>query len=436
MKTMTRATNHEPRDATRLASLVSCLALMAELCSTSFADPIPAPADWGIFITNCTRTTRGVSLGFWTAQPPPYFACVYPAFDYADGGYLAKVACARGLAFIPGDFTDTPVWVKVITAGRVAEVGARHRQLTAAERADYTAVCNAAPGPDRVNSVKYITSIGSSGMGVLYTPSLKVYRYFSVGYDGIVYTNTATAANSTINFKSTPLPSAVSGEERIKYWPVSTYSGTSYNPAANNSWCVWTSNSAPEYLMYKNGPIYRIPYNVTSNVTPEQLEQMIQDNLDGDGTNATVVIKRTPAFGSPLELIRGQVLSRSNINPPELSCLVAPDYSFVQVTNTTHYYEYNGKWYLHPLDRFDHAPGREILWQDMNHGSNTSNAVYLPRLFKGVPSDGARRATTDFYGRAIVVTNAPNHWATMTNGVFDVPPVSNELFRIHFAEEE
>ena len=378
--------------------------------------------DFGIIITNCVRDTRGVRLGWVTAHDGPYYACIYPAYDWADYGYLEEVVTSDRNAFIPGDFTDTPVFARILTAARVSEVNGRdygeglppHRRLTADERRHFLDVCRRPLRPDREIS----TAWRDGAYDETWTPSLVIPRYFSVSGDGVTYTNTASATTTTISFKSTPVPSSVPDEDDVVYWTRSTITVNSYDPSSRNEWCWYASGKKPwagnMYLTYKNGPVFAVDPEVWTNVIG------VVTNEHMNYTTAT-----------NLKLLSGTILS-PNIAMPTVQLNYEPRYQSFLVTNVWTTAEYNAGWELHPFQ--SPAPGREMLWEIPSHRADTSQSIYLPRLFKGIPGDGPHRATTSYFGEAIIVTNTPSHWES-DFGIEEIPPGSNNLFRIHHDQQ-
>lgn len=389
--------------------------------------------DTGIVIMDCKRNTRGVWVRFGTFHEPPYFVGIYPTYDYAEGGYIAEVATTNKTAFIPGDFTSYPVLVKVLLESRLQELGAMyndgetdsasrfHRQLTQAELDAYTAPAREAPVSDVIKTTHWVSSIGSRPM--IYAGSFAIKKSWSITYENITYT---ASAATTITFKDTPVPSAVPGEENIRYWTRSTVNDNPYDPSSRNEWCMWSDDNYPKYVMYNVGPMYYLKPNVSTNYTMEALAE-----LASNGVQSVEIVYEVP--GQTLELVRGTVTSASSIAQPTISIITTPNYGFSLVTNEIHRYEYNRGWELQPM----HEPeaGTEMHWMGMNNKSNVSNVVYLPRLLKGVPSEGVQRMTTDWFGQSIIVTNAPTHWET-DFGIVDIPPGTNELFRIHVVPVE
>lgn len=378
--------------------------------------------DFGIIITNCVRDTRGVRLEWVTAHDGPYYAGIYPAYDWADYGYLEEVVTSDRNAFIPGDFTDTPVFARILTAARVSEVNGRdygeglppHRRLTADERRHFLDVCRRPLRPDTTVT----TAWRDGAYDETWTPSLVIPRYFSVSGDGVTYTNTASAATTTISFKSTPVPSSVPDEDDVVYWTRSTITVDSYDPSSRNEWCWYASGKKPwagnMYLTYKNGPVFAVDPEVWTNVVG------VVTNEHMNYTTAT-----------NLKLLSGTILS-PNIAMPTVQLNYQPTYRSFLVTNVWTTPEYNAGWDLHPFQ--SPAPGREMLWEIPSHRNDTSQSIYLPRLFKGIPSDGGQRATTSFFGEAIIVTNTPSHWES-DFGIEEIPPGSNNLFRIHHDQQ-
>lgn len=378
--------------------------------------------DFGIIITNCVRDTRGVRLAWVTAHDGPFHVGVYPAYDWSGLGYLEEVATSARSAYVPGDFTDMPVLVKVITAGRIEELsgwdygdgGCQHRRLTAEERRHFLDVCRRPLRPDRNIS----TAWRDGDYDETWTPSVVFPRYFSCTCNGVTYTNTASAATTTISFKSTPVPSSVPDEDDVVYWTRSTITVDSYDPSSRNEWCWYASGKKPwagnMYLTYKNGPVFAVNPEVWTNVVG------VVTNEHMNYTTAT-----------NLKLLSGTILS-PNIAMPTVQLNYAPRYQSFLVTNVWTTAEYNAGWELHPFQ--SPAPGREMLWEIPSHRADTSQSIYLPRLFKGIPGDGPHRATTSFFGEAIIVTNTPSHWES-DFGIEEIPPGSNNLFRIHHDQQ-
>lgn len=390
--------------------------------------------DTGIVIMDCKRDTRGVWVTFGTFHEPPYFVGVYPTYDYAEGGYIAEVATTNKTAFIPGDFTSYPVLVKVLLESRLQELGATydngitdsasrfHRQLTQAEIDAYAAPARRPPMPDVRKTTHWVTAIGPNPP-MIYAGSFAIKKSWSITYENITYT---ASAATTVTFKDTPVPSAVPGEENIRYWTRSTVNDNPYDPSSRNEWCMWSDDNYPKYVMYNVGPMYYLKPNVSTNYTMEALAE-----LASNGVQSVEIVYEVP--GQTLELVRGTVTSASTIADPTISIITTPNYGFSLITNEQHFVEYNQGWELHPM----HEPeaGTEMHWMGMNNKSNVSNVVYLPRLLRGIPADSAQRMTTDWQGHAIVVTNAPTHWET-DFGIVDIPPGTNELFRINVVPVE
>lgn len=380
--------------------------------------------DTGIVITKCQRDTRGIWVSLGTFHEPPYLVGIYPTYDYQEGGYIAEVAVSNKTVLIPGDYTDYPVYVKAILPSRVAEVNRDginlHRQLTKAEIDEYTAPSRQAPTPDEIiTDTHYVSSFGSGGP-LLYTGSFAVKKNWSITDSDSGITYTASAA-TTITFKDTPVPSAVAGEENIHYWTRSTVNDNPYDPSSRNEWCMWSDTSYPKYLMYNVGPMYYLKPSVSTNYTMEALQELAEN-----GVQSVEIVYEVP--GQELELVRGTVTSASSIAQPTFSVFGIPVYGFSRITNKHHFMEYNQGWELHPM----HEPeaGTEMHWMGMNNKSNVSNTVYLPRLLKSISTDSPKRMTTDWFGRAIIVTNTPTHWES-DFGIVDIPPGTNELFRIN-----
>lgn len=382
--------------------------------------------DSGILITNCTRSADGICVKFGASHPPPYFVGVYPVYDYAEGGYIREVVVSKGEAFIGGDFTGYPVIVKVLLASRIAQVTGNgkwrdfHRQLTEEEIAHYISNCGPMPLPEKEYRHRWVC--GYDDYPVLYAGSLVVPRYWSVGYDNIIYTNKATAATTTISFKDRPVPSAVAGESNVLYWTQSTITASPYNPANYNNWCLKSNGHFyPEYLVYKDGPVFRLESDPITNSTVE---------IFGGEPFVRVSV---PVPGDKLVLERGQILSRSNIAMPTFVAVGTPQYYWKPATNVWTRYEYNYGWNMWPMPKS--SPAQETVWNTTGNRTNCSQSVYLPRLLKAVPSDASHRVTTDYFGTPIIVTNAPSHWETDL-GIVDMPPGSNDLFRINVIREE
>lgn len=382
--------------------------------------------DTGIVIMGCQRDTRGISVEFGTFHEPPYFVGIYPSYDYQECGYIAEVATTGKSVYIPGDFTDFPVLVKVILPSRIAEVNYGgfnlHRQLTKAEIDEYAAPCRKAPLPDVLRSTHWVSTCGEEGP-MLYTGSFVVKKNWSITDSGITYT---ASANTTISFKNKPVRSAVAGEENIRYWTRSTVNDNPYDPSSRNEWCMWSDTFYPKYVMYNVGPLYYLKPSVSTNYTMEALQELAENGVQS-------VEIRWEVPGQTLELVRGTVTSASSIAQPTISISSEPNYGFALVTNEQHLVEYNSGYGLHPMT--DPKEGTEMLWMEMNNKSNVSNTVYLPRLLKGIQTDEPLRMTTTWDGQAIMVTNAPSHWAT-DYGIVDIPPGTNELFRIHVVPVE
>ena len=379
--------------------------------------------DTGIVITGCQRDTRGILVNFGTFHEPPYLVGIYPSYDYLEYGYIAEVATTNKSVYISGDFTDYPALVKVILPSRIAEVNYGgfdfHRQLTKAEIAEYAAPCRNAPIPDVIRTTHWTSTFGPEGP-MLYTGSFVVKRYWSITDDdsGITYT---ASANTTITFKNKPVRSAVPGEDHIIYWTRSTVNDDPYDPSTRNEWCMWSDTPYPKYVMYNVGPLYALTSPPSTNYTMEALQELAEQNPGGS------VEIRYEVPGQNLELVRGTVTSASTVADPTISIFGDPIYGFALVTNEQRFVEYNHGWGLHPMS--EPRAGTEMLWMEMSNKTNVSNTVYLPRLLKGIPTDGPLRMTTDWFGQAIMVTNTPNHWAT-DFGIVDIPPGSNDLYRV------
>ena len=383
--------------------------------------------DWGIVITNCVRDTDGIYVKFVASYPPPYFVGVYPVYDYAEGGYIKEVVTSQNEAFLAGDFTSYPVIVKVILGSRIAQVNGEgalsnfHRRLTNEEVSRYMENCGSLPLPEKEYRLR--KGWGFKGVPMLYEGSLAVPRYWSIGYGSIIYTNKATAATTTIKFKDTPVPSAVQGESNVLYWTQSTVSASPYNPANYNNWCLWSDGVGyPQYLMYKNGPLFRLYSDPVTNSTEEIFA----------GSRIVRVSSRVP--GNKIELTRGQILSRPNIAMPTLGIPGTPNYWPVTFTNVWTRYEYNYGWNMNPI-QWDSKPGQEMLWHEPSNRTNCSQTVYFPRLVKSIPSDSGMRVTTDYYGTMFSTTNLSTHWET-DYGIADVPPGTNGLFRINIIRDD
>ena len=405
------------------------VAALGIICSafSALAEDSALNFDWGIVITNCVRDTDGIYVRFIANHPAPYFVGVYPVYDYADGGYIKEVAVSGNEAFIPGDFTDYPVNVKVLLASRIAEItddgkwSDFHRKLTEDEVASYTSNCGSRLLPEK--EYQHALVWGWDDYPILYAGSLAVPRYWSVGYNDIIYTNKASTATTTISFKDRPVPSAVAGESNVLYWTQSTITVSPYNPANYNNWCLKSNGHFyPEYLVYKDGPVFRLESDPITNSTVE---------IFGGEPFVRVSV---PVPGDKLVLERGQILSRSNIAMPTFGAVGTPQYHWKPATNVWTRYEYNYGWNMSPMS-WDVAPGQEITWNETGNRTNCSQSVYLPRLAKTIPSDSTQRVMTDYYGTLFVTTNAPSHWETDL-GIVDMPPGSNDLFRINVIREE
>lgn len=405
------------------------IAVLGVICCAfhALAEDSALNFDWGIVITNCVRDTDGIYVRFIANHPAPYFVGVYPVYDWAEGGYIKEVVVSENEAFIAGDFTSYPVNVKVLLESRIAQVTDTgrfsdfHRQLTEEEIARYTSNCGPMPLPEKEYVIEHRWTWDR--YPVWYTGSLVVPRYWSAGHNGITYTNKSSAASTTISFKNLPVPSAVAGESNVLYWTQSTINASPYNPANYNNWCLKSNGvSYPEYLMYKNGPVFRLESDpVTNNIV----------EIFG-GEPFIRVRVRVP--GDKLVLERGEILSGPNIAMPTFGAAGEPHYWAVPFTNVWTRYEYNYGWNMSPMS-WDVAPGQEITWNETGNRTNCSQSVYLPRLAKTIPSDSTQRVTTDYYGTLFVTTNAPSHWETDL-GIVDMPPGSNDLFRINVIREE
>lgn len=396
---------------------------------------------FGTVITDCRRSSRGINVSFVTAHNPPYLVGVYPVFDFADAGYFAEVATTSWETYIPGDFTDLPVLVKVLLPSRVSEVNAvtnLHRQLTAPEIATYKERCRDIPSPDVVRQTKYRGNINSledcsPGWKVAFT------KNYAVSYNGVSVTFTAA---KTITFASKPVRGSAAGESEIRYWPDTTTSyGETYDPSSHDAWCFWSSNSVPQFLMYRDdGPMYKTIVTTADAGTETNVTYDAYSRIET--TNIVHYVEDT--ITSDLNLIRGTVTSATSIKAPVLTPSFAPNYQVNLLTNTWNTYEFNSGWGLRPFGRaaftpsWSPGPAIEVLWQKDIARTNTSNAVYLPRLFKGIVSDGPSRATTSYFGEPIVVTNLSSHWEADL-GVHESPPepaASNILFSVEIRDTE
>ena len=386
---------------------------------------------FGIIITNCVRTTRGIKVDFWTAHEPPYFVGVYPTADWLEGGYFDEVATSIGSAFIPGDYTDLPVYIEAILPSRIAQLADYfgtgtnlHTKLTSEQAEFYRSICNPLPKASIDHHVKIVGSLPVNTS----TYSLVCPRYYGVEYNGtsIGYSGAAT----TITFRQMPIPGSAAGEESINYWPPKTYVGESYDPHSNNLWCMWSSNSTPQYIMYKDGPMYSfVRYSPVTNTVDELYDKALE------GEKSVTYRKDWRDDFKEISLVRGTLYNTRGTSyaPLEASFQFIPgfEYYFGPITNTMETVEYSKGWGLRPFNYSTNAPAAEILWVDENHDTNTSNRIFLPGLFKDIENNGPIRTAQRDLGDFIIVTNTPNHWRS-DFGINEIPPVSNNLFKIHY----
>lgn len=421
--------------------LLAILLAAAITLPTGADSVVPVPREmyemFGIIITNCVRTTRGIKVDFWTAHEPPYFVGVYPSMDWIAGGYIEEVATTCGSAFIPGDYTDLPVYVEAILPSRISQLADYcgpgtnlHSKLTAEQTAFFRECCNYFPKAATVHSVR-----------ILMSPPVRKYsvtatfpRYYGIQHDGI--TVSYPSAQTAVSFAATPVPGSAAGEENLSYWPQSTYSGATYDPHSSNLWCLWSSNSVPQFLMYRDGPMYRINVTRTGVNSPvvtntiEELREMARAGVK----SVTYDIGGTET--SSISLERGTLFNTrgSSYTPVAATWSMIPSWQepiWGPVTNTYRHAAYDEGWGLRPFNYSTNAPAREILWVDENHDTNTSNRIFLPGLFKNIDTDGPVRTAQDKYGAFIIVTNTPSHWES-DFGIKEIPPGSNNLFRIHY----
>lgn len=386
---------------------------------------------FGIIITNCVRTTRGIKVDFWTAHEPPYFVGVYPTADWLEGGYFDEVATSVGSAFIPGDYTDLPVYIEAILPSRIVQLADYfgtgtnlHTKLTSEQAEFYRKICNPLPKA----SVDYHVRVTGTFPKYNHSYSLVCPRYYGVQYNDISigYASAAT----TIKFASHPIKGSAPGEESIYYWPVSSYVGDSYNPHTNNLWCMWSSNSTPRYIMYKDGPLYSFVRNSCITNTIEELYQMAV-------AGGKMIEYKSTWYDDfkEIALERGTLYNTrgSSYAPLEASFQFGPgvEYHFFPYTNILTLVEYAHGWGLRPFNYSTNAPAAEILWVDENHDTNTSNRIFLPGLFKDIENNGPIRTAQRDLGDFIIVTNTPNHWRS-DFGINEIPPVSNNLFKIRY----
>ena len=392
---------------------------------------------FGIIITNCVRTTRGIKVDFWTAHEPPYFVGVYPTADWLEGGYFDEVATSIGSAFIPGDYTDLPVYIEAILPSRIAQLADYfgtgtnlHTKLTSEQAEFYRKVCNTLPKA----SVDHDVRLCPSPSDFLYSMTITFPRYYGIEYNGISVSY--PSAQTAVSFSKHSVRGSAAGEENIRYWPQSSYTGTTYDPHSNNLWCLWSTNGTPRHVMYRDGPMYSISYSrtgVASPVVTNSIEELFEMAKAGV-KSVTYDLGGTETVGIALE--QGTLFNTRGSSYAPVNATFASfkswDGFFGPVTNTMKIVEYTYGWNLRPFNYSTNAPAAEILWVDENHDTNTSNRIFLPGLFKNIDNNGPIRTAQRDLGDFIIVTNTPSHWQTDL-GIAETSPVSNNLFKIHYA---
>jgi hypothetical protein len=390
---------------------------------------------FGAPITNCVRTTRGIKVDFWTAHYPPYYVGVYPAADWLGQSYFAEVVTSTGSAYIPGDYTDVPVIVRVLTTGRMEELMCEgenlHRQLTGEQVREFRSWVNHMPVPSIQHRVKMLSTLPKN----LSTWTVSFPRYYGIQHDGISVSY-ASAATS-VTFSDVPVPGSASGEENLKFWTVTSHTGSTYDPHTNDLWCLWSSNSVPQYMMYKDGPMYRIEQQTRPAVTNtiEELYEMARAGI----TMVTYDIGGATFRTNDLTLARGTLFntrgtSYTALNVSTINYYGNYSYTFGPVTNTFRHADL----LAHPPGHSpytdynvvgDYTPGKEVLFDQGNMRPTTSQDVYLPRLARPIPLENSPvRFSYSHLGYELYVPNDTSYL-----DVFGIPPASNNLIKIHYA---